>query len=75
MTQKFVYQKRPNKIFPTVNFVFSHDGHFGLDTAAGPNKQRNLVTKRSALFERLAAGGSGPRSEGGQNGWTVADNG
>ena len=25
-----VYQKWPDKIFPTVNFVFSHDGHFGL---------------------------------------------
>ena len=25
-----VYQKWPDQIFPTVNFVFSHDGHFGL---------------------------------------------
>ena len=25
---KFVYQKWPNQIFPTVNFVFPHDGHF-----------------------------------------------
>ena len=29
-TQKFVYQKRPNKTFPIVNFVFSHNGHFCL---------------------------------------------
>ena len=28
-TQKFVCQKWPNQIFPTVNFVVSHDGHFG----------------------------------------------
>ena len=24
----FVYQTWPDKIFPIVNFVFSHDGHF-----------------------------------------------
>ena len=29
-TQKFVYHKWPDQIFPTVNFVFSRDGHFGL---------------------------------------------
>ena len=29
-TQTFVYQKWPDKIFPMVNFVFSHDGQFGL---------------------------------------------
>ena len=28
---KFVYQKRPDKIFLMVNFVFSPDGHFGLE--------------------------------------------
>ena len=28
---KFVYQKWPNQIFPFVNFVPSHDGHFGLE--------------------------------------------
>ena len=28
-TQKFVYQKWPDKIFPMVNFVFSHYRHFG----------------------------------------------
>ena len=40
-TQHFVYQKWPDKIIPTVNFVFSHDGHFGLDpggaTTTGPD--------------------------------------
>ena len=30
-TQKFVYQKWPDQIFPIVNFVFSRDGHFGLE--------------------------------------------
>ena len=29
--QNSVYQKWPNKIFPVVNFVFSHDDHFGLE--------------------------------------------
>ena len=29
-TQPFVCQKWPNKIFATVNLVFSHTGHFGL---------------------------------------------
>ena len=29
-TQNFVYQKWPNQIVPVVNFVSSHDGHFGL---------------------------------------------
>ena len=28
--QKFVHQKWPDKIFPTANFVFSHNVHFGL---------------------------------------------
>ena len=29
-TQKFVYQRWPDKIFPIVNFVSSHHGPFGL---------------------------------------------
>ena len=35
-TQKCVYQKWPNRIFPIVNFVFSHDGHFGLGGRGPP---------------------------------------
>ena len=35
-TQKSVYQKWPEKIFPTVNLVFSHDGHFGLGVGGVP---------------------------------------
>ena len=34
-TQNFVYQKWPDKIFLTVNFGFSHDGHFGLGAGGG----------------------------------------
>ena len=34
-TQKFVYQKWPDQIFPMVNFVVSHDGHFGLGPGGG----------------------------------------
>ena len=30
-----MYQKWPDQIFPTVNFVFSHDGHFGLGRGGG----------------------------------------
>ena len=30
-----MYQKWPNKIFLTANFVFSHDGHFGLEWGGG----------------------------------------
>ena len=34
-TQNLVYQKWPNQIFPIVNFVFSHYGHFGLEGGGG----------------------------------------
>ena len=34
-TQKRVDQSRPDKIFPTVNFAFSRDGHFGLGGGGG----------------------------------------
>ena len=30
-----MYQKWPDQIFPIVNFVFSHDGHFGLGRGGG----------------------------------------
>ena len=33
--QQFVDQKWPNQIFPFVNFVFSHCGHFGLGRGRG----------------------------------------
>ena len=35
-TQNFEHQKWPDKIFPVVNFVFSHYGHFGLKGREGP---------------------------------------
>ena len=34
-TQKFVFQKWPDKIFPMVNFVFSRDGHFSREGGGG----------------------------------------
>ena len=34
-TQNLVYQKWPDQIFPVANFVFSHDGHFGLGRGGG----------------------------------------
>ena len=34
-TQKFVYRKWPDQIFPMVNFVFSHDGPFGWGGGGG----------------------------------------
>ena len=34
-TQNLVYQKWPDQIFPIVNFVFSHHGHFGLGRGGG----------------------------------------
>ena len=32
---KVAHQKLPDKIFPTVDFVFSHHGHFGLEWGGG----------------------------------------
>ena len=37
-TQKCVYQKWPDRTFPTVNFAFSHDGHFGLGEGGGGSR-------------------------------------
>ena len=34
-TQKCVYQKCPDQIFPTVNFAVSHDGPLGLGGGGG----------------------------------------
>ena len=34
-TQNLVYQQWPDQIFPIVNFVFSHYGHFGLGRGGG----------------------------------------
>ena len=34
-TQNLVYQKWPDQIFPIVNFVFSHYGHFCLGRGGG----------------------------------------
>ena len=34
-TQKSVYQKWPDQMFPICKFHFSHDGHFGLGVGGG----------------------------------------
>ena len=36
-THTCVYQKWPDNIFAKVNFVFSHDGHFGPEGGATPS--------------------------------------
>ena len=43
-TQKVVHQKWPDQSFLIVNFMFSHDGHFGRGGGRGPGaiKQRML---------------------------------
>ena len=42
-TQKIGYQKWPIQIFPLVNFVFSHDGHFSLELGRGPEGGNPLL--------------------------------
>ena len=76
-TQKFVYKKWPDKIFPMVNFVFAHDSHFGLGGGFGMTpwcddlvcSWRRLLADRHSLpfpwtlsLHRLGGGG---RSRGG----------
>ena len=60
--KKFVYQKWPDKILPMVNFVFSHDRHFGLGGAL-------LLRCRATLI--LPCGGGG--SAGVRYAWTAAE--
>ena len=52
-TQKIVYQKWPDQIFPVANFVFSHDGHFGLD-GGGPG---GVTPPPPAVYGHSNAGG------------------
>ena len=49
--QKFVYQNWANKIFLIANFVFPHDGHFGL----GGGGSRGGGGTRTPLLLRCAA--------------------
>ena len=37
-SQKCVYQRRPDQIFPMTKFGFSHDGHFGFCRARHKNR-------------------------------------
>ena len=47
--QKFVYDKGPNQIFPTVNFVVSHGGPFGLGGGGGGEGGAVLLRWLSAV--------------------------
>ena len=53
--QNFVDRKWPDQSFPLVNFVFSHDGHFGL----GGGVQPLLRWCRAFLTLPLGGGGRG----------------
>ena len=35
-TKKLVYPKWPDQIFPVGKFVFSHEGHFGMEDGSTP---------------------------------------
>ena len=48
-TQNFVYGKWPDKIFSTVNFVFSHNGHFGL----GVNRQSSFTVHQYGVQKHM----------------------
>ena len=56
-TQKFVHQKWADQIFPTVNFVISHDGHFGSGGGGGSRGAPLMVVGRSTLKLLLAPSG------------------
>ena len=55
--QKFVYQKWPDQIVPFANFIFPHDGHFGLGGGVRGGRGSGLL---------LSRGGG----EGGRGFWT-----
>ena len=52
MTHKFVDQKWPAQIFPTANFLFSHDGQFdpgGVKASGGGGGAPPMVLGRLML--------------------------
>ena len=51
-TQNFVHQKWPDKIFPTVNFVFSHDGPSGLGRGGASRGRDHLNAEGSRQQNR-----------------------
>ena len=53
-TQKFVYQKRPDKIFPIVNF--SHHRHFGLEGRGGGGFPEGAPPGRRKKFMHVPGG-------------------
>ena len=48
-TQNFEYQKWPDQIFRIVNFVFPHNGHFGLG-GGGPGRGGGLLLWLSTVL-------------------------
>ena len=44
----FVYPKWLDKIFPITNFVFSHDGHFGLEGGGGGRRGVAPLLRRTS---------------------------
>ena len=68
-SQKFVYQKWPDQIFPIVNFVFSRDGHFGLGgggvrggAAVGRSPPTHPTTRPPSITRRGGAESFGPNT-------------
>ena len=57
-TQNFVNQKWPDKIFPTVSFFCSHDGHCGLGGGRGVTLRPPMVYGRSIMDEYNGGGAS-----------------
>ena len=51
----FVYQKWPDKIFPTVNFVSSHDGPFGRGGVGVCLKGRALWGPTQSSYKAVGA--------------------
>ena len=58
-SQKFVYQKWPDQIFPLVNFVFSDDGHFGAEGGGGPGRGTRPPPEAYGRSTASMTGGSG----------------
>ena len=44
-TKKYVYHKWPDQISPIANFVFSHDGPFGMGRGGGGPPCSSLLIK------------------------------
>ena len=62
-----MYQKWPDQIFPIVNVVVSHDGHFGLGGGPGGGGGDNILPVVNSSFSldgHCGRGGGGGVKEG-----------